>query len=97
MSGKILAIIVAGGRGTRMSAGGIHADEAAALPKQYMMLGERCIVDRTVEQFTAHPQIDNVMVVIHHDDQAIYDRLVMPRDNLLAPVIGGPSRRHSVH
>jgi 2-C-methyl-D-erythritol 4-phosphate cytidylyltransferase/2-C-methyl-D-erythritol 2,4-cyclodiphosphate synthase len=37
------------------------------------------------------------MVVIHHDDRTIYDRLVVTRDTLLPPIIGGQSRRQSVH
>ena len=56
-----VAIIVAAGRGTR--AGG-------DLPKQWQKIAGRTVTDWTVKAFADHPDIDDLIVVIHPDDQA---------------------------
>ncbi|MFX8910819.1 2-C-methyl-D-erythritol 4-phosphate cytidylyltransferase, partial [Acinetobacter baumannii] len=53
MSGGTAAVIVAAGRGTR--AGG-------PVPKQYVRIGGRTILDHTLSLFLAHPRIDRVVV-----------------------------------
>lgn len=54
------AIIVAAGRGTR--AGG-------PVPKQFQMLAGHKVVALTVAAFAVHPEIDEVVVVLHPDDR----------------------------
>ena len=93
MREKKLAIIVAAGRGSRLN----DIAESNSLPKQYKMLGSACVLEKSIEAFASHPQIDSVLVVIHRDDSATYDELISKRDKLLPPVIGGASRQESVH
>jgi 2-C-methyl-D-erythritol 4-phosphate cytidylyltransferase/2-C-methyl-D-erythritol 2,4-cyclodiphosphate synthase len=63
---KIAALIVAAGRGVRAERSG---------PKQYEPLAGKSVLARTVEAFTGHPLIDAVLVIIHSDDEALYERL----------------------
>jgi 2-C-methyl-D-erythritol 4-phosphate cytidylyltransferase/2-C-methyl-D-erythritol 2,4-cyclodiphosphate synthase len=88
---SVAAIIVAAGRGLR--AGG-------EIPKQYRDLSGRSVIARACEAFVAHPDVDIVLVVIHPDDRAAYDRTVQGLserpDKLLAAVAGGETRQESV-
>lgn len=90
-----LAIIVAGGRGTRMarSAG----QSSPPTPKQYEMLGDQSILNLSVSAFTNHPEIDQVMVVIHQDDVELYKSKVNAHPKLMSPITGGNSRQESVY
>ena len=80
-----LALIVAGGRGVR--AGG-------DIPKQYRPLAGVPLLRRTVEQFAGHSGIDDICVVIHPDDRALFDA-AMDGLTLLPPVHGGATRQES--
>ncbi len=82
------ALIVAAGRGVRAGSG--------AVPKQYLPLGGRPILARTLATFLDHAAVDRVLVVIGEGDGDFY-RSVAPRhDNLMAPVAGGETRQDSV-
>jgi 2-C-methyl-D-erythritol 4-phosphate cytidylyltransferase len=83
------ALIVAAGRGSRMM---------QDMPKQYLSLGGRAVLWHTVQAFLASDLIDTVRVVIHPDDQALYDAAVagITDVRLGAPVRGGASRAASV-
>ncbi|WP_026474006.1 IspD/TarI family cytidylyltransferase [Alkaliflexus imshenetskii] len=52
---KHIALIFAGGSGTRMSSGG--------RPKQFLCLHDKEIIIHTIEQFEFHPRIDHIIVV----------------------------------
>ncbi|MEO0865961.1 MAG: 2-C-methyl-D-erythritol 4-phosphate cytidylyltransferase, partial [Pseudomonadota bacterium] len=52
------AIIVAAGRGTR--AGG-------DLPKQWQVLAGQTVLARTLAAFRAHPDVGQIVLVIHPD------------------------------
>lgn len=82
----LAALIVAGGRGVR--AGG-------KTPKQYLRLGRETLLRRTVRAFLAHPGVSMVRVVIHPDDQALYEAAVEGLD-LPEPAFGGTARQDSV-
>ncbi len=58
---KTTALIVAAGRGTR--AGG-------DLPKQWRTVAGQRVADHTIAAFATHPGIDDVLLVIHPDDEA---------------------------
>lgn len=82
-----IAIIVAAGRGERLgSEGG---------PKQYRKLGNKTVLQHTIDQFLYHPQIEAVQVVIHADDAEFYSNTIANHAKLLAPVTGGASRQAS--
>lgn len=78
------AIIVAAGRGTR--AGG-------DVPKQWQILGDRCVAAHAMQVFAAHPGIDHLILVLHPDD---LNSLVWPREPAAQVVTGGATRRASV-
>lgn len=84
---KNIAVIVAAGRGERLgSEGG---------PKQYRMLGNKTILQTTIECFVMHDDIHAIQVVIHADDLSLYEDAVEKHEKLLPPVIGGASRQES--
>ena len=78
---KIIAIIVAAGRGTR--AGGKS-------PKQWQYLGGKRIIDHSIDLFKNIPRINKIMVVLHSDDLHLLDR----NDVLFTQ--GGSTRSESV-
>jgi len=87
---KVVAIIVAAGRGARAGTGG---------PKQYRPLAGEAVLARTVKAFLAHPDIDAVRVIIHADDGDLYSEAMKDvggDKKLLTPVIGGKERQDSV-
>lgn len=83
-----VALIVAAGRGSRLSGSG-------ATPKQYRALGGIPMLRRTLLPFLRHARIDAVRVVIQRDDQAAYDAATTGLA-LLPPTFGGASRQESV-
>src|SRR5512132_631107 len=81
-----IALVVAGGRGSRLGAGP---------PKQYRLLAGTPVLRHAVAPFLAHPRVSAVRVVIHADDAASYHRAVgdLP---LMPPTLGGATRQESV-
>lgn len=84
---RVVALIVAAGRGTRAGEG---------LPKQYRPVGGVPILARTLSAFCGHPDIESVLVVIHPDDRAHYDSCTGNLPKLLTPVAGSTTRQASV-
>ena len=81
-----VALVVAGGRGSRFGVG---------KPKQYRLLAGVPVLRRALVPFLAHPRVNAVRVVVHADDAADYHVSVgdLP---LLAPTHGGATRQESV-
>ncbi len=86
---KIVALITARGRGSRIRAG-------EGIPKQYLLMAGVPIIKHTILAFLNHPKIDDVICVIHPDDVELYEQAVIGLD-LLNPVFGGDTRQISVH
>lgn len=84
---RTAVVIVAGGSGNRFG---------SEIPKQYNLLNGKPILQWTVEQFIAHPQITDVIVVIGEEDQGRYSDCIKNHPKLHAPVIGGTTRQLSV-
>ena len=80
-----LALIVAAGRGDRFG---------GDIPKQYLRLGGRSILRRTVDAFRDHPAISDVQVVIQPAHREMYDEAVAGMD-LPPPIYGAASRQGS--
>ena len=78
---KIIAVIVAAGRGTR--AGG-------TTPKQWQHLSGKRIIDYSIDLFKNNFRINKVMVVLHSDDHDLLNR----NDVLFTK--GGDTRSESV-
>lgn len=82
----VCVLIVAAGRGHRFG---------GETPKQYAMLAGHPVLRHCVENFQRHPAIDEILVVIHPDDRALYEQAVSGLE-LGAPVPGGATRQDSV-
>jgi 2-C-methyl-D-erythritol 4-phosphate cytidylyltransferase/2-C-methyl-D-erythritol 2,4-cyclodiphosphate synthase len=85
---KVIALITAAGRGSR-----IVADYE--VPKQYLKLCGISILRHSINIFLKHSEVDNVLVVIHKDDIALYKEATAGLD-ILPPVFGGNTRQESV-
>ncbi|KZL12630.1 Bifunctional enzyme IspD/IspF [Pseudovibrio axinellae] len=89
---KIACIIVAAGRGSRMST----QDDSS--PKQYRDLVGKSVLQRTLEAILASPQISQVLPIIHAEDGEAYNCAVrtVTDSRLSAPISGGATRQASV-
>ncbi|MFT6077631.1 MAG: 2-C-methyl-D-erythritol 4-phosphate cytidylyltransferase [Myxococcota bacterium] len=87
---KIVALISASGRGSRLSLGG------EGIPKQYLPLAGFPMLRHTILSFLNHPEISDVICTIHPDDVELYEEATIGLD-LLNPVFGGKTRQESVH
>jgi 2-C-methyl-D-erythritol 4-phosphate cytidylyltransferase/2-C-methyl-D-erythritol 2,4-cyclodiphosphate synthase len=85
---KIVALITACGRGNRFNRG-------EGIPKQYLPLAGVPLLRHSIQAFLHHPQISDVMCVIHPDDMNLYEEAVTGLD-LLNPVFGGDTRQASI-
>lgn len=85
---KIVALITACGRGSRMNYG-------EGIPKQYLPVASMPILRHSILAFLNHPKIDDVMCVINPSDVALYEEAVAGLD-LLNPVFGGETRQVSI-
>ena len=62
-----------------MAAGrGARAASEAGRPKQYCPIGGVPMLTRTIGAFAAHPRVDDILVVIHPDDAALYEAASAP-------------------
>jgi len=87
---SVTALIVAAGRGAR-------AANAEGRPKQYCPIGGVPMIARTIAAFAGHPRIDDILVVIHPDDEALYRAASEPyARRLRKAVAGGACRQDSV-
>lgn len=80
------AVIPAAGVGTRM---------AAEVPKQYLSLRGRTIIEHTLERFLSHPRIDGIVVAVAADDP-IWPTLPVAGRPRIRRADGGAERCHSV-
>ena len=80
---KNIAVILAGGTGSRMG---------SSVPKQFLSLAGRTVIEYSIETFCNHPAIDEVAVVVHPDwrgrMEEIVERLKVSR------IIDGGSERY---
>jgi 2-C-methyl-D-erythritol 4-phosphate cytidylyltransferase len=75
----VAAILVAGGSGERLGAG---------VPKAYVEVGGRTLLQHAIDLFTAHPRIRDVIVVVPPGDSGPYAGVTA--------VPGGATRQESV-
>lgn len=85
-SGRTVALIVAAGKGVRLG---------GETPKQYLNLGAQPVLRWSAERLAAHPDIDEVRVVIHPDWRAEHDRAVQGL-GMGASIDGDATRQGSV-
>ncbi len=74
---SVAALIVAAGRGAR-------AAGEDGRPKQYCPIGGVPMLSRSIAAFAAHPGVDDILVVIHPDDAALYAAASQPYAEAIA-------------
>ena len=83
---KNVAVVLAGGTGSRMG---------ASMPKQFLPLSGRAVIEYSVDTFNSHAAIDEVAVVVHPDwrqeFQTIVDRNHWEK---LTKIIDGGAERY---
>jgi 2-C-methyl-D-erythritol 4-phosphate cytidylyltransferase/2-C-methyl-D-erythritol 2,4-cyclodiphosphate synthase len=84
----VSALIAAGGRGLRLGAGA---------PKQFLEIGGRSILERSIERFVTHPSVAEVVVALPADHLArMVGRMAALGWSQVRCVEGGPRRQDSV-
>jgi len=83
---SVAALIVAAGRGAR-------AAGEDGRPKQYCLIGGLPMLSRTIAAFAAHPGVDDILVVIHPDDAALYAAASEAHAGRLRKAVSGGARR----
>lgn len=83
----VVAIIVAGGAGLRVG---------NELPKQYIKIAGKSILQCSIDAFINHPLVDYVQVVIGDSHKKFYDESVILHHKLLPCCVGGKERQDSV-
>lgn len=84
--GRFWAVVPAAGVGKRM---------AAKVPKQYLELCGRPIIQHTIERLSTHPRIAGVVVALSADD-TLWASLRPKLPGSIYEVLGGEERFHSV-
>ena len=87
MINKCWAVVPAAGIGKRM---------ASELPKQYLMLSGKTVLEHTLQRLLQHPQVQGVIVALHPNDQN-WDEIKWDSNKPLLTVIGGRERADSVN
>ena len=89
MESKKFAIIVAGGSGSRMK---------SETPKQFLPLGEKTIIEHTIQKFLDHGAGLQLVVVIPEDHEDLWKSLTedITENKRLTLTFGGETRYHSV-
>jgi 2-C-methyl-D-erythritol 4-phosphate cytidylyltransferase len=82
---KFWVIIPAAGLGSRLGAN---------LPKQYLKIGHKTILEHAVSPFIHHPQISKVIIALHPED-SYWQQLQFPQQ-AIETVPGGSTRAASV-
>ncbi|MFC1236990.1 2-C-methyl-D-erythritol 4-phosphate cytidylyltransferase [Vibrio sp. F74] len=82
----LYAIVPAAGIGSRMK---------ADLPKQYLKLHNKTILEHTVDKLLEHPCIDKVIIAVS-DDDTYFTQLSLASNKNVIRVIGGLERADSV-
>jgi 2-C-methyl-D-erythritol 4-phosphate cytidylyltransferase/2-C-methyl-D-erythritol 2,4-cyclodiphosphate synthase len=85
---RAAAVIVAAGRGER-------AGQSTEGPKQYRRIGGEAVLSRTLRAFAHCAEIDQIIVVIHADDAALYENAITECYQNVRVVTGGPTRQES--
>jgi len=84
---RVAAIVAAGGQGTRLG---------TTVPKQFLQLGGRTVLDRSVEALASCEAIGLIVVALPEADAANPPRYLMRADGRVRVVEGGARRQDSV-
>ena len=88
MNKKNIAVILSGGSGTRFG---------STIPKQFIMLGGKKIIEYTIDKFNTHTGIDEICLVINSSHEHIVDEIVCNNDfkKMKKVIYGGKERFES--
>ncbi len=81
-----VAVVPAAGAGRRMG---------TDIPKQYLMINGKAVIDWTLQTLLSHPDIESLVVALSADDEYWPDTL-SASDSRVRTVTGGEERCHSV-
>ena len=87
-AGRIGVVVVAAGRGERAGA-------TREGPKQYRNVGGQPVLRRTLEVFSTHASIAEIVVAIHPDDTDLYAAATPGLDGRIRAIAGGSTRQAS--
>lgn len=86
---RVAAIIVAAGKGTRMG---------SEIPKQYLTIAGKTILDTTLYKFDKSNDVDEIILVINKEDiDFVKDEIAPFYDKISHLVAGGQTRTESVY
>uniref|UniRef100_UPI0035A02107 2-C-methyl-D-erythritol 4-phosphate cytidylyltransferase n=1 Tax=Glaesserella sp. TaxID=2094731 RepID=UPI0035A02107 len=86
MTRNIIAVIPASGIGSRMN---------TPLPKQYLKIHGKTILEYTLQPFLNHPAINKIIVAVSKEDR-YYSELTILQSAKIELVFGGKTRADSV-
>jgi len=86
MSKAFWAIVPAAGIGERM---------ASDRPKQYLQLGDKLVIEHTLQRLASHPDIQGIVIALSPDD-AWWPTVSLSLPCAIHTVHGGEQRSHSV-
>lgn len=86
LSSPLYAVVPAAGIGQRME---------SSLPKQYLTISGKTILELTLEALLPHPAIDQLVVALHPDD-VWFEQLSLATHPKILRVVGGGERADSV-
>ena len=84
---KVTAVIVAAGSGTRMG---------TDVPKQFLKIGGRTILETTVAVFEKNPYVDDIQVLTGRDFVEFCEELCRPFEKVRSILPGGKERQDTV-
>ncbi|WNC71457.1 2-C-methyl-D-erythritol 4-phosphate cytidylyltransferase [Thalassotalea psychrophila] len=83
---SLYVVLPAAGIGKRMSKN---------IPKQYLKINGRCIIEHTIERLLSHPRIGQVIVALAEHD-SMFSTLDISKNSQVSTVLGGNERSDSV-
>ena len=87
------ALIVAAGQATRFG-----DSDTGSLPKQYMQLEGKSVLEHSLEVLDRHPAISRIQIVIHPEHLHLYEtHVLLASEKINAIVFGGETRQSSVY
>lgn len=87
MSANIHALVPAAGLGERLD---------SAVPKQYLQVAGRTVLEHTLDALARHALVSGITVVLARGDDRFEKLVKRPRDTVVSRVQGGATRAESV-
>jgi len=87
---KVYAVILGGGKGNRLKSN---------IPKQFLEIGEKTVLEHTIEKFNENNYIDNIILVMNANYKGIEleKKIINKYEKVIHIVCGGRTRRESTY